>query len=193
MARRLGVQAVPLTGWSRLLAGVRPAPPSVFVNYRVCDQPGYATLVHRELSRRFGPRSVFLASSSIRAGDDYVDTVFNNLARCDVVLAIIGPRWTHAFHDVTRDWVHRELVEAFTQRIRVVPLLIEDTAMPNPAELPADLTPLTRRQYLRLRHYGIDTDLKALVRELEPRLLATPYHDPTKPNFITIMAMECLP
>jgi hypothetical protein len=50
--------------------------PIVFVNYRVQEDPGYATLLHRELTQRFGVDSVFLASRSIRAGDDYTHEVF---------------------------------------------------------------------------------------------------------------------
>ncbi len=145
--------------------------PVMFVNYRVQEQPGYATLVHRELAQRFGQDSVFLAASSIRAGDDYVHEVFDNLRQCEVVLALIGPRWLE-FSDrggeakPRVDWVRREIAEAFTKRIRVIPVLIEDAELPAASRLPADIAALSRCQGVRLRHYSIESDISQLIEEL---------------------------
>ncbi len=58
----------------------------VFVNYRVLEQPGYATLLHHELAARFGADRVFLASRSLRAGDDFESAVFAHLRRPQVLL-----------------------------------------------------------------------------------------------------------
>src|SRR5262249_19026423 len=43
----------------------------VFINYRGEDSHSYGALLHAELSRRFGPESVFLDAESIPAGADY--------------------------------------------------------------------------------------------------------------------------
>jgi hypothetical protein len=141
--------------------------PIVFVNYRVQDEPGYATLLHRELTRRFGLDSVFLASRSIRAGDDYTREVFARLAECEVLLALIGPRWTELLdRDKKTDWVRREIAEAFTAGLRVVPVLMEEADLPGESRLPADIASLARCQAVRIRHYSFDTDLFALLDEL---------------------------
>lgn len=145
----------------------------VFINYRVREQPAYATLLFRELTARFGSGAVFLASGSIRAGDDFVRAVFETLRRCEVLLAIIGPRWsdTHGAqhgHGLGRDadWVHREIAEAFAAGVRVIPVLTEDAEMPAEESLPPEISALARCQCLRLRHYSIDSDLARLVDEL---------------------------
>jgi O-acetyl-ADP-ribose deacetylase (regulator of RNase III) len=145
--------------------------PVVFVNYRVLEQPGYATLLYRELAHRFGRESVFLASRSIHLGDDFVREVFDNLRRCQVLLAVIGPRWLE-FGGGKFDWVHREIAEAFKLGIRVIPVLLEDAELPDEAALPEDIKALRRCQHVRLRHYSIDADIAKLVDELRGKLPA---------------------
>ncbi|ANZ34797.1 hypothetical protein BBK82_00605 [Lentzea guizhouensis] len=138
--------------------------PTVFVNYRVLEQPGYATLLHRELAQTFGQDRVFLASRSLRAGDDFVQEVFAHLRRSQVLLAVIGPHWLDHTGDPGEDWVLREITEAFELGIRVVPVLVEDAVLP--ADLPPGVEALHRCQYVRLRHYSIDSDISALVTHL---------------------------
>lgn len=139
--------------------------PAIFVNYRVLEQPGYATLLHRELAARFGADRVFLASRSLRAGDDFVAEVFAHLRRSQVLLAVIGPRWLDFAGDPESDWVLREIAEAFALGLRVIPVLIEDAELPE--NLPPSVAALARCQYVRLRHYSIDSDIGVLVQELQ--------------------------
>lgn len=146
--------------------------PRVFINYRVQDQAGYATLVYRELVRRFGEESLFFASRSIRSGADFVLELFARLRECDVLLAVIGPHWAaHGGRDrrvggVDFDWVHKEIAEAFALGVRVIPVLVEDTELPDESLLPTEISALARCQSVRLRHYSIDADLDRLVTEL---------------------------
>jgi hypothetical protein len=129
---------------------------------RVAGRPAHTAA----LLRHFGSDSVFLASQSIRAGDDYVREVFDRLRECSVLLAVIGPHWTTVTGNSAFDWVHREIHEALTSGIRVVPVLIEDAKLPGRSELPDDIADLARCQAVRLRHYSLDTDVVALVDEL---------------------------
>jgi O-acetyl-ADP-ribose deacetylase (regulator of RNase III) len=145
----------------------------VFINYRVREQPAYATLLHRELTTRLGRGVAFLASDSIRAGDDFVRAVFENLRHCEVLLAVMGSRWLDtrgAEHGYglgrNVDWVHREIAEAFAMGIRVIPVLTEDAEMPSEESLPSQIAALARCQCLRLRHYSIDSDLAQMIDEL---------------------------
>ena len=138
----------------------------MFVNYRVQDQPGYATLVHQALVGHLGSGQVFLASRSIRLGDDFVAQVFDTLRQCQVLIAVIGPGWKGLLGDPRQDWVQREISEAFSLGIRVIPVLIEDAEVPGEENLPDGITALARCQHLRLRHYTIENDLAHLVREL---------------------------
>jgi O-acetyl-ADP-ribose deacetylase (regulator of RNase III) len=138
----------------------------VFVNYRVREQPGYASLLHRELAQRFGAERVFCAAQSIHAGDDFVDEVFATLRGCEVLLALIGPSWADLLGDPADDWVYREIETAFAADIRVIPVLLDDAEMPAPERLPAGIAALARCQGVRLRHYSTDSDLARLIEEL---------------------------
>src|SRR5215813_9577580 len=93
----------------------------VFINYRGEDSYSYGALLHVELSRHFGPESVFLDSASIPAGVDFAQQLLVRIREARVVLAVIGSRWLAAAGadggrriDDPSDWIRRELVEAFT-------------------------------------------------------------------------------
>ena len=162
--------------------------PIMFVNYRVRDQPGYATLLYNELGRCFGAHNVFLASSSLRAGDDYPRAIFENLRRCEVLLAIIGPCWTsrigvsNGSDDLDRDWVYREIAEALAAGIRVIPVLLDDAELPNSDALPPALVALATTQYVRLGHYTVEADLAHLADVLRRTVpaLGEPVANPTE-------------
>lgn len=153
----------------------------VFVNYRVREQGGYATLLHRELSRVFGSGQVFLASCSIPPGDDFVADIFHTLRGCEILLAVIGPRWSEFRGAPEHDWVHREIAEAFRCGIRVIPVLVDDAELPAEAELADGTTALARCQYVRLRHYSVESDLDQLVREIQKVAPALDPHRAVEP------------
>jgi O-acetyl-ADP-ribose deacetylase (regulator of RNase III) len=153
--------------------------PSVFINFRGHSQAGFAALLDRELSQTFGPDAVFLSSRSIRPGDDFVTEILRNLRQCRVLIAVIGPDWlTHGTvaggEDPQNDWVRREIAEAFVQGIRVVPVLVEDAPLPTEAQMPADISALSRCQYLRLHHRSFDYDLARVAAELRRLLEPSP-------------------
>lgn len=148
--------------------------PLIFVNYRVQENAGYARLLYNELTRRFGRGSVFMAAASIRAGEDWRQEVLERLDQCEVVLAVMGSRWLR-FRSSPRgyggfgpghDWVRYELAEAFRQRKHVIPILVEDAEVPTGDQLPKDIAQLATRQGVRLRHYGFEADLAAIVAGL---------------------------
>lgn len=147
--------------------------PGVFVNYRTGDGEWAAALVKRELSARFGAGQVFYASQSIRLGEDFSREILSGLRRCEVLLAIIGPRWAGAVDregvrrlDKTDDWVRREITEAFQCGLRVIPVLMDGIDPLTEADLPDALKRLARCQYLRIHHRSDDLDLPRLVDEL---------------------------
>src|SRR5262249_17682192 len=68
--------------------------------------------------------------------------------------------------DDPRDWIRREIAEALSGGLRVVPVLTGDAALPAEADLPADIAGLSRRQYLPLRHRYTTVDLAFLVERI---------------------------
>ncbi|MEV6236935.1 toll/interleukin-1 receptor domain-containing protein [Lentzea sp. NPDC051838] len=147
--------------------------PGVFVNYRTGDGEWAAALVKRELSARFGADQVFYASQSIRLGEDFSREILSGLRRCEVLLALIGPRWSGAVDregvrrlEKTDDWVRREITEAFQCGLRVIPVLMDGISPLTEDDLPDALKRLARCQYLRIHHRSDDLDLPRLVDEL---------------------------
>ncbi|ONI87873.1 hypothetical protein ALI144C_08015 [Actinosynnema sp. ALI-1.44] len=154
----------------------------VFVNFRAGDGDWAATLIARELSARFGDEHVFLASRSIRPGEDSVRTVHESLVQCDVLLTVIGSRWRDAGN--SRDGVHTEIAEAFRHGLRVIPVFLDHMSPMAEADLPADIAALARSQYLRLSHRNDAQDLDRLVGELAgliPDLALTRIVTPVRP------------
>jgi hypothetical protein len=144
----------------------------VFISYRGEDSYGYGALLHAELSRRFGPESVFLDAESIPAGADYVEQLLDRVRRARVAAAVIGPRWLAAANgsgrliDDPADWVRRELVAAFEAGVRVIPVLTDEARMPAELELPEELAALSRCQFRRLRHREASRDVSRLAADL---------------------------
>jgi O-acetyl-ADP-ribose deacetylase (regulator of RNase III) len=141
--------------------------PRIFINYRVRDQAGYAALLDRVLTERFGPETVFRDFRSVRPGDDFVQEIFSSLRSSTALLAVIGPGWgagvRPAEHGGYGDWVHREIAEAFALGVRVIPVLVEDADLPREGDLPPDIAALSRCQAVRIRHSNIDDDLERIV------------------------------
>jgi TIR domain/NB-ARC domain len=152
----------------------------IFINYRSEDSQTAATLIDRELRARFGEDLVFLDSRSIQAGSDFVEELLRRVRACSVLLVVIGPRWltlTNAAGkrqiDDPQDWVRREIAEAFTHELRVVPVLTDGATLPAETDLPHDIAGLSRRQYVPLRHRYADVDLALLAEqiiEVDPEL-----------------------
>ncbi|MFC5053025.1 TIR domain-containing protein [Saccharothrix xinjiangensis] len=144
----------------------------VFVSYRTGDGDWAATLVARELESRFGADRVFLASRTIRPGDDFTEQIDRWLDRSDVVLVVIGPRWLTASNgrgrrlDEPGDWVRYEVATALASGVRVIPVLLDGAEPPAEADLPPGTEALARSHVLRLRHGNDDRDIARLVDEL---------------------------
>jgi hypothetical protein len=158
----------------------------VFINFRNGDEPFGAVLIQLVLASQLGPHNVFRSSDSIAPGDDYVACLTEAVCRCELVLAIMGPRWMSVtaasgrprIHDPD-DWVYRELAIAFARRKRVIPVLLGGARMPATADLPPGIAELSRCQYRRLEHRQFRTnmsllcaDVRALLPDAGPLLAA---------------------
>jgi hypothetical protein len=155
---------------------------AVFINYRGEDSRSYSALLYMELVRQFGDEYVFLDAESIPAGVDFVRELLGRVRSARVLLAVIGPRWLTVMDDTGRrriddptDWIRRELTEAFTAGVRVIPMLTDQAELPREDQLPADIAALSRCQYRHLRDREPTTDLARIVTDLtslDPTLAA---------------------
>lgn len=143
----------------------------VFLNYRREDAQHPAGRLHDRLEARFGPENVVFDIDSIPLGADFVAYLNEQVASCEVLLAMIGPRWLEALQARERrgepDFVRIEIEAALARDILVVPVLVDAAAMPREADLPEPLRPLARRNAARLTHERFRSDADGLLDGLE--------------------------
>ena len=91
-----------------------------------------------------------------------------------MLLVVIGPRWLTITTDAgdrriddPGDWIHREIAEALTACVRVVPVLLDDTTLPLEHELPSALKALSRCQAVTVRRRHTESDINDLIRRLQ--------------------------
>jgi O-acetyl-ADP-ribose deacetylase (regulator of RNase III) len=147
--------------------------PEIFVSYRLQDHPVYAALLDRELGRRFGPDTVFLAPRSIPPGADFLEAIVTAVRSSAVLIAVIGPNWLsppgpRRPYAGVDDWVRREIAEALAAGVRVVPVLVGDAGLPVESELPPDIVALARCQSVRLGDDTLMSDVDGLGAALAP-------------------------
>ena len=146
-----------------------------FINYRRDDLAATAGRLHDRLAQTFGRKNPFMDVDHIPAGVDFVDYLPNQVAACDVFLAVIGPNWLDAKDDDGRrrfdnpdDFVAIEIAAALARNIRVIPVLVDGARTPKADKLPDSIKPLVRRNAVEVRntHFGRDAEeLTNKVRE----------------------------
>ncbi len=157
----------------------------VFISYRRDDSAGHAGRVHDRLEREFGRDLLFMDVDAIPLGADFVDVLTGEVAKCDVLLAILGPGWIDARDeaggrrlDSEHDFVRIEIATALKRGIPVIPILLDGTRIPRADQLPADLQGLVRRNGLDVRHVSFHSDMDKLVRSLKGATVASPQSAP---------------
>ena len=127
----------------------------IFISYRREETAYPAGWLCDRLIEHLGQGQVFKDVDSIQLGDDFVEVITAAVARCDVLLALIGDQWlTITGEDGRRrlenpdDFVRLEIEAALTRNVRVIPVLVDGARMPRAGELPPSLAKLVRRQAL---------------------------------------------
>jgi TIR domain-containing protein len=149
----------------------------VFISYRREETAGHAGRLYDALADRFGQDSVFM-DVELPPGIDFVEHITQAVGSCDVLLAVIGPRWTTITGadgtrriEVPDDFVRLEVETALHRRdIVVIPLLVGGARVPQLDDLPIGLRSLARRNALELSDGRWRYDINRLIDSLEPVL-----------------------
>jgi hypothetical protein len=112
---------------------------------------------------------------SVPLGIDFVDHVQQQISSCRAVIVMIGRQWltiqdkrgNRRLHD-PEDLVRLEIAAALTQKIPVIPVLVQNAPMPDRDDLPDDLRLFTRRNGIALRHDQWREGVARLLKELDP-------------------------
>ena len=151
--------------------------PIIFISYRREDAGGHAGRLYDSLAERFGEDAVFIDVDAIPAGGDFPELIRDAVGRASVFLAVIGRQWAAARDergrrrlDLPTDFVRLECQAALDRRVRVIPVLVQGASMPDPEELPPDLTPLSSRNAFELSDRRWRSDVAELADAIEAGL-----------------------
>jgi hypothetical protein len=149
----------------------------IFINYRRGDDPGNTGRLFDRLQDAFQSDQLFMDVDSIKPGLDFVRVLEEQVAQCDVLLAVIGKDWIDARDnagarrlDNPDDFVRIEIESALKQDKRVIPVLMHEARMPRAEELPEAIRPLARRNAVRLTHERFRADAAGLIKALQQTL-----------------------
>lgn len=155
----------------------------IFVNYRQVDHALFVAALQERLARHFGEDKVFFDTRSMRPGEVYPGALRARLSGVDVLLAIIHPTWEEEIdaRSGEQDWVREEIATALhSGRTTVLPVLLNDTALPRAGRLPERLHGLLLRQVCRIQWRTFERDLAFLIRALET-MVAREWQPPPDP------------
>jgi hypothetical protein len=77
----------------------------IFICYRRADDQGFAQLLFKSLAEHFPVADLFIdIEGYIKPGDDFVRMIDSKIAAADVLLVVIGQRWSELLAARADDW-----------------------------------------------------------------------------------------
>jgi hypothetical protein len=152
---------------------------TIFINYRKDDSSWNALALYNELQKYFAKEQIFKDFNTILPGDDFTISIQNALAKCDVLLVVMGKSWLNMKDvkgnrrlDDPDDFVRIEIATALERNIQVIPVLFDDIPMPSVDELPANMKTLVRRQFVEIETKRFEDDVRNLADAIRKVLSA---------------------
>lgn len=148
--------------------------PRIFINYRRSINYKDALLLQSHLQRRFGKKRVFLDTSGLDGGENWLHSLEREVDRSTVLLVLIGSGWISIGSDQggrrlddPNDVVRLEIARALARQIAVVPVLIDDSQMPSFTDLPTLLLPLALSHAMVFRSASAAEDADKIANRAE--------------------------
>jgi formylglycine-generating enzyme required for sulfatase activity len=146
----------------------------IFISYRRDDDPAAAARVSDGLAGRFGKANLFIDVDDLHAGQRFDEELAKALTACDVLIAVIGERWTELLKaKITggeRDYVREEIAAALQRRIVVIPVRVGREGrlppLPRSGDLPTDIRDLVLYQKSDITHERFGRDMAELVEAI---------------------------
>ncbi len=145
----------------------------IFINYRREDTSGYAGRISDALSAEFGENNIFIDVTKINTGTDYTQVITQALDMCNYFLVLIGNTWLNCKDssgnrriDNPDDFVRKEISLAIKKKIKIIPVLLEETRMPLASELPADIQDMCKWQAIEITDSRWKYDIDKLIKSI---------------------------
>ncbi|MDF0674742.1 MAG: toll/interleukin-1 receptor domain-containing protein [Nitrospira sp.] len=152
---------------------------TILISYRREDSADVTGRIYDRLVQQFGAGSIFQDVDSIPFGVDFRKYLDEQVGKCDVFLAVIGPGWVEAKNsegqarlEDPKDHVRIEIEWALKRKIPVIPVLVRDAKIPAAERLPAAIQDLSYRNGIEVRpdpdfHRDLDRLIKFLKQEIK--------------------------
>lgn len=142
----------------------------VLISYRREDSPGTTGRIYDHLVNKFGQEIIFKDVDAIPLGINFRKHLDKVVSNCAAVLVVIGKNWLERDSksgksrlDDPHDVVRIEIESALKRDIPVIPLLVNDAALPGTECLPESLQELRSRNGMEVGH---DPDFHGAMRRL---------------------------
>lgn len=130
---------------------------NTFISYHRDDTGPITGHIAHRLRLKCGDRKVYRDLERIPIGANFVREIEVALARCDRVIAVIGPGWADRVISNEEDFVRRELETAIQRDVAILPVLVGGVTWPPARALPERLRPLLALSAMRFDS-GVDFD-----------------------------------
>jgi len=146
----------------------------IFINYRRNDSAAYAGRIYDRLAKHFGHENCFMDIDHIAPGEDFKQVIQEKLSAVKIAVVLIGKQWLNIKDDNGQrrldnpdDLVRLEIATLLARDIRVVPVLVGGADIPDAAQLPEPLVPLTKRSAYEISDTRFHADIDRLIQALE--------------------------
>jgi hypothetical protein len=162
----------------------------LFISYRREDSPADSGRIYERLWPKYGRENVFKDVDSIPLGADFRRILSEAVAKCDVMLVVIGRQWVRFTDergqrrlDNPADFVRIEVEAALACSIPVIPVLVQNAGTPQERDLPTSLAPLAYRNGMPVRSNDpfFHGDMDLLIRKLDAQFAPVRRPDPPAP------------
>jgi hypothetical protein len=145
----------------------------IFISYHRNDSAASTGRLYNILKEKFGKKNVFKDIVSMEGGDHIKEKIKNKIAYSDVMLVVIGKGWIekHSSKSVNpvnekEDWVEFEVQTAFSKKLVVLPVLVDNAPMPDSTLLPIELKEISEINAAELSYKHYEYDVKKLIQDI---------------------------
>jgi len=156
----------------------------ILISYRREDSADVTGRIYDRLVQQFGQGAVFKDVDSIPLGVDFRVYLDEQVAKCEVHLAVIGRDWVKKrgskgksrFED-PGDFVRIEIESALQWQIPVIPVLVSGASIPPAERLPASIHDLSYRNGIAVRSgRDFNQDMNQLIEYLTQQIQGLKEH-----------------
>jgi hypothetical protein len=149
--------------------------PLLAISYRRQDSEAITGRIFDRLTLAYGKDAVFRDIDSIPAGTDFREHISGVLGRCDLLIVVIGRRWSGRTRGgpsgrigEQTDLVRIEVETALHQNLPIIPVLVGNAQMPAAEDLPDSLKPLAFRNAIKVdAGQDFDNHISRLLRSID--------------------------